>query len=155
MKNIFIITLVIALGTLLPMGSRAQMIQDPTSWTFEAKKKSGTTYQLIFHLNLKTAGWHIWSLQPGGDGTMIAPSFTFANNTRLKLKGSVTEKGKKTTTTMEGIEGKMSYLTGKVDYIQEATISGTGKIFGSLTYQVCNDKMCLPPKDKNFVFNIK
>ena len=139
---------------LLSFSSKAQMIKDPTSWTFEAKKKSGNTYQFIFHLNL-TTGWHIWSLHPGGDGYEISPSFTFANNTHLKLTGSVTEKGKTTTTKMEGIEGKITYLNGKIDYIQEATITGKGKFFGTLNYQVCNDKMCLPPKDKSFVFEIK
>jgi thiol:disulfide interchange protein DsbD len=144
----------ILLSLLLPWGSFAQMIQDPTKWSFEAKKKSGNTYQLIFHLNLK-AGWHIWSLHPGGDGYEISPSFTFANNTHLKLNGAVTEKGKATTTKMEGIDGKITYLNGKIDYIQEVTITGKGKFLGTLNYQVCDDKMCLPPKDQNFVFEVK
>ena len=132
----------------------AQMIKDPTAWKYEVKKVSGNTYQFIFHLSLK-AGWHIWSLHPGGDGYEIAPSFTFNNNTRVKLKGDMMEKGKATITAMEGIEGKITYYSGKVDYIQAATVEGKGKVFGTLNYQVCNDKMCLPPKDKEFVFEVK
>lgn len=135
-------------------GAFAQMIEDPTTWTYEVKKKSGNDYQLIFHLDIKS-GWHIWSMHPGGDGFQIVPSFTFDKNAKLKVHGEAVEKGKATTTTMEGVEGKITYLSGKVDYIQEVTVTGKTKITGKHEYQVCNDKMCLPPKDKSFVFEIK
>ena len=140
--------------TLAPLLGFAQMIEDPTKWTFEAKNKGGDKYELIFHLNIK-AGWHIWSLHPGGDGYEIAPSFKFDQVPGLKITGEPKEKGKATTESMDGIEGKITYLSGKIDYIQQATITKKGKITGKLNYQVCNDKMCLPPKDKNFVFEIK
>lgn len=134
--------------------SFAQMMEDPTSWKYEVKKKSATEYQLVFHLELKK-DWHIWSLHPGGDGYEIVPSFKLDPNPNVKLKGPVTEKGKATTTTMAGIDGKITFLTGKVDYIQEVTVKGNTKISGKHEYQVCNDKMCLPPKDKEFTFEIK
>jgi thiol:disulfide interchange protein DsbD len=134
--------------------SFSQMTDDPTSWKYEVKKKSATEYQLIFHLTLQKE-WHIWSLHPGGDGYEIAPSFTFDQNPNAKLKGSITEKGKPVTTTMAGIDGKITYFTGKVDYIQDVTVTGNTKITGKHQYQVCNDKMCLPPKDKDFTFELK
>ena len=134
--------------------SFAQMTDDPTSWKYEVKKKSATEYQLIFHLDLKT-GWHIWSLNVGGDGYEIVPSFNFDNNPKVKFKGKVAEKGKATTTKMEGIDGKVTYLNGKIDYVQDVIVAGNTKMTGKLTYQVCNDKMCLPPKDKGFSFDIK
>lgn len=133
--------------------SFAQMIEDPTTWKYEVKKKSATEYQLIFHLDLK-APWHIWSLKPGGDGYEIAPSFTFDKNTKMKMKGGFTESGKKTVTKMDGIDGKVTYYSGKIDYVQNITVAGSTKITGKHEYQVCNDKMCLPPKDKDFVFVI-
>jgi len=43
---------------LITVPSFGQMIDDPTTWKYEVKKKSATEYQLIFHLDLKT-GWHI------------------------------------------------------------------------------------------------
>ena len=134
--------------------SSAQMIEDPTTWKYEVKKISSTEYKLIFHLDLKTP-WHIWSLKPGGDGYEIAPSFTFDANKLVKMKGNTAEKGKKTTTKMDGIEGKVTYYTGKIDYEQDIIVTGKTKITGKHEYQVCNDKMCLPPKDKDFVFEIK
>ena len=134
--------------------SFAQMTEDPTSWKYKVKKKSATEYQLIFHTTVK-AGWHIWSVHPGGDGSLIAPSFTFAKNSKVKLKGEVTEKGKPTTTTMDGIDGKVTYLNGAIEYIQNVTVTGSTKITGTQTYQVCSDRMCLAPKDKDFSFDIK
>ncbi len=133
--------------------SFAQM-EDPTSWKYEVKKKSATEYQLIFHVTVKD-GWHIWSTHPGGDGSLIAPSFNFAKNGNVKLKGDVTEKGAPVTTTMDGIDGKVIYLNGKIDYVENVTVTGATKITGTHTYQVCNDRMCLAPKDKEFSFDIK
>jgi thiol:disulfide interchange protein DsbD len=132
----------------------AQMTADPTTWKYEVKKKSATEYQLIFHLDLKQ-GWHIWSVKPGGDGYQIAPSFTFNKNGAYQAQGGVKESGKATTATMDGIDGKVTYLSGKIDYIQNVKVTGRGKITGKHTYQVCNDRMCLPPKDKDFVFEVK
>jgi thiol:disulfide interchange protein DsbD len=134
--------------------SIAQMIEDPTSWKYEVKKKSATEYQLIFHLTLKQ-GFHIWSLHPGGDGYEISPSFTIDKNDKVTAVGTPTESGKAVTTTMDGIDGKITYLNGKIDYVQNVTVKGPTKITGKHQYQVCNDKMCLPPKDKNFSFDIK
>jgi len=131
----------------------AQIIGDPTTWSFEAKKKDGNHYQLIFHLKIKE-GWHIYALKPGGDGTLISPSFTFNKATGLRLIGNVKEKGKLITENMVGIDGAVNMYKLKVDYIQEAEITGTPKITGKYGYQVCNDNMCLPPKTKPFTFTL-
>lgn len=131
----------------------AQITQDPTTWTFEAQKKSGNHYELIFHLKIKE-GWHIYAMKPGGDGTLISPSFTFDKATGLKLIGSIKEKGKLISETMEGIDGIVNMYKVKVDYVQEAEITGNPKITGKYEYQVCDDHMCLPPKTKSFAFNI-
>jgi thiol:disulfide interchange protein DsbD len=152
MKEIKFILLSIAL-TLVYSPSFSQ-IEDPTEWKFEVKKKSATDYQLIFHMSLKKE-WHVWSLKPGGDGYEIAPSFTFDKNPNVKLKGEITEKGKPVTTKMAGIDGNITYFADKVDYVQEVTVTSKTKITGKHQYQVCNNKMCLPPMDSDFSFEIK
>lgn len=132
-----------------------QMTQDPTSWKYEVKKKSATQYELIFHLSLKP-GWHIWSINPGGDGYLIPPTFEFTESENFSVEGKCTERGNVTTTVMDGIDGKVNYLSGKIDYVQVVTVKKHPlTIKGKNTFQVCNDKMCLPPRDKNFSFQIK
>lgn len=133
--------------------THAQILK-PAKWKYEVKKKGGNDYQLIFHLELDK-GWHIWSLNPGGDGFQIIPAVEIDKNPNVQLKGALTEKGKATTLEMDGVKGKVTYLSGKVDYIQEVTVKGSTKITGKHTYQVCDDRQCLAPVDKDFVFEIK
>lgn len=129
------------------------MIKDPTNWSYEVKKKNATEYELVFHLNLE-GDWHIWSVKPGGDGMQIAPTFKFDKNATVQVKGMVKELGKAKTETIDGIDGAVTSLSGKVDYVQMINVKGKTKITGSHEYQVCNESVCLPPKTKKFEFVI-
>ncbi len=134
--------------------SHAQIIKDPTTWTYEVRKAGNNEYKLLFHLSLKE-GWHIYSLEPGGDGTLIPPSFTFEKGAFYKLKGSVTEQGKLEKKQRDGVDGIVREYHNKVTYTQVVTATGNGKVTGTLEYQVCDESMCLPPKSKAFSFEIK
>ncbi len=131
--------------------AKAQLVADPTTWTYEAKKVSANEYELIFHVVL-TDGWHIFSQQPG-DEFLIPPSFTFKD--KVKQIGKVQENGKLMTEKMEGIDNLVRFYEHKVDFVQKVQVDGPGKITGEHEYQVCNDKMCLPPKTMSFVFELK
>jgi DsbC/DsbD-like thiol-disulfide interchange protein len=152
MFNTLKIILAFAL-TLAIAPSKAQSISDPTTWTYELKKKSGDLYELVFHLKLKE-GWHIWSIKPGGDGSQIPPSFTIDQNDKVQLDGQTIEFGKKISEEMVGVEGVLNYFSNKVDYIQLVYIKGKTKITGKHEYQVCNDNLCLPPKTLKFTVNL-
>jgi len=154
MRNAFVIVIVALYLMGMPGKTAAQDVTDPAKWSYEVKKKSGRVYELIFHLELKEK-WHIWSTKPGGDGFEIAPTFTFEPNAMVRYMDSVTENGKKTVTKMEGIEGEVTYLSGKIDYVQEVMVKGDTKVTGTHQFQICNDRMCLPPKDLHFEFLIK
>lgn len=131
-----------------------QIIQDPTTWTYEAQKTSDNTFDLVFKLKLKEH-WHIWSLTPGGDGLQISPEFNFDSNPLVKLVGKVKEKGnQKFTGLMDGVDGEVTYFLGNVTYTQKAIIRGNTMIKGKLSYQVCDESKCLPNKRKSFSFAI-
>jgi thiol:disulfide interchange protein len=132
---------------------RAQIIPDPTRWKYEVKKKNDSTYDLVFKLNLKEH-WHIWSTKPGGDGLQVPPTFNFSKNANYKLLGSLKEKGKKITGEMDGVDGIVNYFMDKVEYVQSIAVKGNTSITGKHEYQVCDEKMCLPPKKKSFTFKI-
>lgn len=127
---------------------------DPAHWSYEVKKKSGKEYVLTFHLKLD-AGWHIWALKPGGDGFQMIPEYVVAPNADVEQVGKVEEHGKATTTTMDGVDGKVTYLSGAVDYTMAVKVKKNTKITGKHTYQVCNDRQCLAPVDKEFSFDLK
>lgn len=142
-------TLLVLFSLFFAAGLHAQMVQDNSKWTVEAKKKSGDKYELIVHLKLPEH-WHIYSLKPGGDGMEIAPEIIFNKSDKVKPEGAVKEYGKLISETLPGIDGIVNMYKGKVDYIQQATISGNTKITGTYSYQICNDEMCLPPATKSF-----
>ena len=133
--------------------SFAQMIADPTTWKTEVKKKSATSYQLIFHLSLKSP-WHVYAKTPGMDEALIVPSFTFDESNDYKIDGKTTTKGILTTKKIEGV-GTVSWYADKVIYTQNITARKGAKISGSYTYQTCNENICLPPKTKTFSVVIK
>ncbi len=133
---------------------QAQIVLDNSKWTFEAKKISGDKYQLIVHCKLPDK-WHIYALNPGGDGMEIAPEVRFVKNSDVKLIGSVKERGKRISEKMIGIDGNVNIYKNKVDYVQEAIVKSNATIKGTYSYQICDDNQCLPPKrDKPFTINI-
>lgn len=131
----------------------SQIIKDPTTWQYEVKQTGEQTFDLIFRVSLKEH-WHIWALEPGGDGMQLPPEFIFENNAAVTLLGGIKEKGKKITGVMDGVDGEVSWYADKIEYTQSVRVTENTVITGEHTYQVCDDKQCLPPKTLSFQFEI-
>jgi hypothetical protein len=130
---------------------RAQGMKDPTHWTYEVKRVAGNDYELNFTLGLEE-GWHIWAIDVGGDGLQVVPTFKFTPNKAAQLKGNIREEGNKMTAEMDGVEGKVSYYSNKVVYSQYVKAAAGTTIKGTHQYQICNDVLCLAPKQVPFSF---
>ena len=137
----------VVLSFFFVFSAQAQLLKDPTVWKVTAKKKSGRQYELIFHVDVKD-GWHVYALDPGGDGSFIAPDFHPAKSTHYKVSGKVTERGKRIDETIEDI-GTVHYYH-NADYVVPLTVDTNGEIKGKYGYQTCNDQTCLPPKKLPF-----
>lgn len=148
LQHFFLLSVLLLSSTV----SHAEITKDPTTWTYEVKKKSEGKYELIFHLKLKEH-WHIWSFNPGGDGSQLPPTFNFKKNPAVKLVGKVKENGTIKSENIEAV-GLVHYFLNKVDYVQQVEIQSNTKATGNLTYQVCDESMCLPPTTKPFSFDI-
>lgn len=152
MTKIFTLVSVALLNLLFLFGAKAQMIEDPTEWKFEARKVEGNKYDLVFHCDVKN-GWHIYSLDPGGDGSFLPPSFTIKENPDVKLVGEVREEGEIIHETIEDIGTVHYYKT--VDYIQTVELANENMtITGEYSYMTCNDETCLPPKTVDFSIKV-
>ncbi len=134
--------------------SFAQDDLDKSKWTFEAKKKAGKEYELIIHLKLEK-GWHVYAMDPGGDGTLIPVDIKFEPASNVKLKGKIAEHGKLVKENVEAFGGIVNYYMNTVDYVQLAEVTGPATIKGTYTYQICTDKTCLPPTTKPFSITVK
>jgi len=132
---------------------QAQGFKNPAKWTYEVKKTGEGKYDLIFHLKLDEH-WHIWSLNPGGDGLELPPVFTFKKNANYKLLGKIKEQGKLISGEREGVDGIVNEFHDKVDYIQSIEATSNQNITGTHEYQICDESICLPPKTLDFSFEI-
>jgi thiol:disulfide interchange protein DsbD len=146
--------LLLIVGFLASNSVHAQIIKDPTTWTYEVKKKAMNEYELVFHLSLKE-NWHVWSIKPGGDGFQIVPSFVLDKNTALKSQSKIREIGKPVTKKVEGVKGLVTSLANHVDYVMTVKVTGNTLLKGKQEYQVCNENVCLPPMNKDFAFELK
>ncbi len=131
----------------------AQMIEDPTTWKVSVVKKNGVEYDLVFKLKLKK-NWHIWSLTPGGDGMQMPPEFEITPVAGVTVVGKPTEVGHKLSGEYPGVDGIVNYYHDEVTYTQKLKVTAKATIKGTYTYQVCDDKLCLPPKTKPFTVTI-
>ena len=149
MRNILSCSFLAIAMFLFSHTSFGQGVTDPTTWSYQVKKKSAGEYELVFHVELKE-GWHIFS-QKAGDDFLIPPSFTF-KTANIKKVGKVQEKGKLRTEKMEGIDNPINYYEKSADFVQVIKARAGTKVTGEHEYQVCNQSMCLPPKKKAFEF---
>jgi thiol:disulfide interchange protein len=143
----------IILVALLSITAHAQMINAKIELTTTAKKISGNRYNVILHVDLPK-GWHVYAFKPGGDGTLMAPDVQFNANKNVQLIGTVQEKGKLISEAIDGTEGIVNMFMKQVEYVQEVEVSGGAELSGTYNYQICDDKMCLPPNSKKFKVKI-
>jgi thiol:disulfide interchange protein DsbD len=112
--------------------------QDPVSWTYETKKKSADTYEVILTAEVESP-WHIYS-QNTGKGGPIATTVKFKANPLVTVTGKTNE------------VGKLEKTYDKLQFVQTIKLKGKVKtnVSGTIEYMVCDDSQCLPPTKKNF-----
>ena len=119
-------------------------VENPVTWTCTAVKIAAKKYEL--HLTAVVDGsWHIYS-QNAGEGPEPT-SFAFTKNPLVKLEGKVIEIGK-----MESVYDPNFKSTLKF-YNNKSTANTVVK--GTVTYMVCNDRRCLPPKEIPFSIKVE
>ena len=133
--------------------SFAQM-ENPVKWIYNVKKNKANVYELHMTAVLQPT-WHIYSQDISGDGP-VPTSFTFDKNPLVKADGKMAEMGKQEKEYDKNFGMTLKYYGNKVDFVQKiklkAAVATIAK--GKITYMVCNDKKCLPPKDVSFSIKI-
>jgi thiol:disulfide interchange protein DsbD len=149
MKNILTIL------ALLLFGFSASAQVNPVSWTFTAKKLDDKTYELHMTANIQN-GWHLYSQQQPEDAIAIPTGFKLNKNPLVATEGSIKELGKMEKFHDEKLDLSANQYAGKVDFVQVVKLRGQAKtnVSGSVTYQTCDDKRCLPPKTVTFSISL-
>lgn len=124
--------------------------QKIADWTF-AKERTDkkNEYKIIATLKL-AKDWHIFDFNPGGDGFLIAPDFTFTTEGVEVLKKEII--GEVIIYRFKGMEADARFYENEVRF-EVLVRSNEEKISGSVYYQLCDHEKCLAPTDQMFILN--
>ena len=148
MKKIYIAFLSFFLLT-----AATAQIENPVKWSYSAKKISDKVYDIYVTANLD-AKWHIYS-QDAGEGPEPT-TLSFSKNPLLTLDGKIKEDGKLEKEYDKNFGSTLKFYSKKVSFVQRVKLKSpvATVLKGSISYMVCNDKKCLPPKEIPFTVKV-
>ena len=149
MKKLF--TFIIIFSAL---ASQAQL--NPVTWSFSAQKISDKTYEIHMKATIQN-NWHLFSQKQPDDAIVIPTTFTIRANPLVKEDGKIQEIGKMEVMKDAVLGVSANQYSKSVDFVQKIKLKSNVKTSfnGSVEYQTCDDKKCLPPKTVNFSIPIK
>lgn len=123
--------------------------QEKVSWSYYF---DSTNQEIVLEADIED-GWHLYS-QIIDEGIGPVPtSFSFVENDQVKFIGRTIEP-ESIREYDSNFEGELNYFIENVSFKQKVLVSSSTSIKGIITYMTCNDTMCLPPKDVEFVIAI-
>lgn len=130
--------------------------QNPVNWSFTTKKIADKTFEVHMTANIQP-GWHLYSQTQPDDAIAIPTGVTIQKNPLVMLDGKVKEAGKLEKFHDAKLGVSANQYSSKVDFVQVVKLKANVKtnVSGSVEFQTCDDKKCLPPKTVNFSVTIQ
>lgn len=153
MNKIYMKKIITGMILLMFTGLVNAQINNPVKWTYTAKKIADKTYEL--HMTASIDGnWHLYA-QDAGEGPEPTV-FSFTANPLIKFDGKVKEIGKLEKSYDNNFKSVLKYYAKKVDFVQKIKVKSSIAtiVKGSVSFMVCNDRQCLPPRDYPFSINV-
>lgn len=153
MNKLYLRNIVTVTFFMLSAGFANAQISNPVKWTYTAKKITDKTYEL--HLSATIEGnWHMYA-QDAGEGPEPT-TINFTANPLITFDGKVKEVGKLEKSYDKNFNSVLKYYGNKVDFVQKIRIKSpvATVVKGTITFMVCNDRQCLPPRDIPFTINV-
>lgn len=150
MKKVFLGILLFSIATT----AGAQLL-NPVQWSFTSKKIGDKLYEV--HLTaMVQSGWHLYSQNQPADAINIPTEIIFNKNPLVSLDGKVAEAGNMVTFKDKKLGISANQYSDKVEFVQKLKVKVNAKtnISGTVEYQTCDDKKCLPPKKLNFSISL-
>lgn len=123
--------------------------QEKVAWSYSY---DASNEELILEAVI-AEGWHLYS-QTINEGIGPVPtSFEFSENSAIQLIGKTIEP-ESIKEYDENFEGELNFFKNKVVFKQGMKVSNSTSVKGVVTYMICNETTCLPPKDVEFVVSI-
>ena len=134
--------------------SVALTAQNPIKWSFTTKDVGNCQVDLIMTGTIED-GWYTYSQFLESEDGPVPTTFTYQQTSAFKLVGKAKESGEIIKVHDKVFDMNLTKFKHKAIFTQRVELSDPTKpITGYLNYMVCNDEMCLPPKDVDFSFKI-
>ena len=130
-------------GFLFLFLSLQSFAQEKVNWSCEYNSMSD-------HLELKAViaeGWHLYSQHINNDIGPIPTAFEFKENPNVKFIGKMNEP-ESIKEYDKNFEGDLNFFKDEVVFTQKVKVNEPTEIVGTITYMVCNEVMCMPPRDE-------
>jgi Disulphide bond corrector protein DsbC len=144
MKKILLFVFVLIAGI-------AANAQNPVTWSYSAKKTADKTYEVTIVATI-TNGWHLYSQIQPSDAIAIPTTIKINNNPLIIKDGKIKEVGKMEKYKDKELGISANQYSTTVSFVQKVKLKGKVKtnVSGSIEFQTCDDKKCLPPKTVTF-----
>jgi len=143
------------LSTLLCLltGIAIQAQNNPVTWSFEAEAKGDQLYAV--HANATVGeGWYVYS-QFLDDAGPVPTELSF-DQEGITPHGEAVETGEKVSGYDEIFGMDIVKFKEKATFTQQVQVaSGLKQVTGGVTFMVCNDKQCLPPRQQTFTIDLQ
>lgn len=124
---------------------------NPVQWSYSAKKIADKTYEVHLTANIQNT-WHLYSQSQPADAINQPTEILFKKNPLVAFNGKVKEVGKMLLFKDDKLKISANQYANTVDFVQVVKLKANVKtnVVGSVEFQTCDDKKCLPPKKIDF-----
>ena len=119
--------------------------QENVAWTLHY---DNSTESIVIEADIEE-GWHLYSQNIDKNVGPVPTTFEYIENPAINIIGKTTEP-QSITKFDENFGGELSFFEGKVVFNQKIKVLNSTIQKGVITYMICNDEVCLPPKDVEF-----
>ena len=137
----------------LSIGISAQ-VKDPVKFQLKINELKNNEYEAVLTANLEK-NWHIYSKDIPEDSGI--PTEMRVSGKNIELIGKVTEVGKKEDEFSEAFGVRIVYYSNSVAFKQKFKLKNPAQpsnVIAEITYQTCDDRVCLAPNTLEFDQNI-
>lgn len=99
-------------------------------------------------------GWHLYSQHLNNEIGPVPTSFLFESNEKVKVIGETIEP-ESLKEYDENFEAELNFFKETVTFSQKVKVADSTQLNCTVTFMVCNDTMCLPPRELTFTIPIK
>ena len=124
------------------------------TWSSEVRHEEGDCYEVIFSARIQPP-WHMYDMGPYEEFGPNATSFRFESTANLILEGDPRSLISPVRMYSEIFGMGISYYTDSARFSQRVKLTGpSARLGGTVSYQLCDDKSCLPPEEWEFMVPI-